>query len=256
MTDEKRRYVNDPGFEVPDNTILVVPTSISSDGNYKNVLESLKGNIKRDWFNDHFYYCLPINIGNQYGFVIKSTKTFDMTWNGSENNPNDIIFDFIEEDPNGQQHIISGFSNGVVTIQNGFAIKTPPGVNVMTIQPPNMFLPGCIAMTGVIETDQIRRDFTFNIKITVPNLKIRVNKGDVLGAFIPIPRYFVDQFQVASIADVFAEEFHENELLDSTEFGRQRSAEDKEKSHESGRKYFRGEHAFGEKFNDHQKRLD
>jgi hypothetical protein len=31
--------------------------------------------------------------------------------------------------------------------------------------------------------------------------------------------------------------------------------EDKEKAHYSGRKYFNGIHAFGQKFKDHQKRV-
>jgi len=164
-------YLNDPGHEVPENTILVVPHSLNNDGYHKEVIESLKGNVKREWFNEHFYYCLPINIGNQYGFIIKSQRDFEMTWDGSNNKADDITFNFLDNDDS-KQVIKGGFSTGVVTIQNRFSLKTPPGINIMTIQPPNMFLPGCIAMTGVIETDQIRRDFTFNFKITIPNYTI------------------------------------------------------------------------------------
>lgn len=250
-----KRYINDPGLEVPENTILVVPTTIDGDGNYKNIIQPLKGAIKRQWFSDHFYYCLPVNVGNQYGFVVVSTKTFDMTWDGSENRPNDVSFNFIEDDLMSGQHITSGFGNGVVTIQNNFALKTPPGVNIMTIQPPNLFIPGCVSMTGVIETDQIRRDFTFNLKITIPNMTIRVNKGDALGAFIPIPRYYVDKYELSNVSDVFPKELHQNELDDANELGRQRNEEDKGKPHQSGRKYFKGQHAFGQPFQDHQKRV-
>jgi hypothetical protein len=49
-------YLNEPGFEVPDNTILVVPTSENNDGFYKEVIMPLKGEVKRDWFHSHFYY--------------------------------------------------------------------------------------------------------------------------------------------------------------------------------------------------------
>lgn len=248
-------YLNDPGHEIPDNTILIVPHTVDTDGHYKEVIESLKGNIKRDWFNEHFYYCLPINIGNQYGFVIKSQRDFEMTWDGSNDKANDILFNFLDDEGENKQMIKSGFSTGVVTIQNRFALKTPPGINLMTIQPPNMYIPGCVAMTGVIETDQIRRDFTFNIKITIPNYKIRVNKGDALGAFIPIPRYFVDKFETKLITDVFDKSYHINELKDNAEFNRQRSGEDLSKPHMSGRKYFNGIHAFGESYSDHQKRM-
>lgn len=253
MTDYQ--YINDPGFEVPENNILVVPMQPGSDGFFKDIIDPLKGQVTREWFNEHFYYCLPINIGNQYGFVIRSQRTFEMIWDGTENNPNDVTFNFLDGDLDEKQIIKNGFSMGVVTIQNHFALKTPPGINLMTIQPPNMFIPGCIAMTGVIETDQIRRDFTFNLKITVPNMTIRVNKGDALGAFIPIPRYFVDKFEVKHVLDVFSEELYRNELMDASELSRQRNAEDKDRPHQSGRKYFQGTHAFGEKFIDHQKRV-
>ena len=248
-------YLNDSGFEVPDNTVLVVPTSTSNDGFYKEVILPLKGEIKRDWFNPHFYYCLPINIGNQYGFVIKSLRDFEVTWNGVMETANDLEINFLNEDNAGKQFIKGGFSNGVLTIQNCFSLKTPPGVNLMTIQPPNMYIPGCVAMTGVIETDQIRRDFTFNIKITIPNYKITIKKGDALGAFIPVPRYYVDAFDLKLVTDVFDKSLHVNETDDVIELSRQRLGEDVEKPHMSGRKYFNGVHAYGEQYKDHQKRL-
>lgn len=248
-------YLNDPGHEVPENTILVIPHDLGQDGFYKEIIQPLKGQIQRDWFNEHFYYCLPINIGNQYGFIIKSTRDFSMMWDGSTRNSDDIIFEFSENDTDKRQIIKSGFAEGVVTIQNRFSLKTPIGINLMTIQPPNMFIPGCIAMTGVVETDQIRRDFTFNIKITIPNYKIHIKKGDALGAFIPIPRYFIDNFKVDLITNIFDKSYHEFELQDSNELNRQRVNEDLKKPHQSGRKYFNGIHALGSEYSDHQKRL-
>jgi hypothetical protein len=248
-------YLNDPGFEVPDNTILVVPTSQNNDGFYKEVILPLKGEIKREWFNPHFYYCLPINIGNQYGFVIKSLRDFEVTWNGLMETENDLDINFLNDDNAEKQFIKGGFSNGVLTIQNCFGLKTPAGVNLMTIQPPNMYIPGCVAMTGVIETDQIRRDFTFNIKITIPNYKITVKKGDALGAFIPVPRYYVDSFDLGLVTDVFDRSIHANEVDDGIELSRQRNSDDLAKPHKSGRKYFNGMHAYGEHYKDHQKKL-
>lgn len=248
-------FLNDPGFEVPDNKILVIPHSPDNDGFYKDIIHSLKGDIKRDWFNSHFYYCLPINIGNQYGFVIRSMRDFEVTWDGSFDNDKDLTINFLNEDNADKQHIKGGFSNGVLTVQNYFALKTPLGVNLMTIQPPNMFIPACVAMTGVIETDQIRRDFTFNLKITVPNYKITIKKGDPLGAFLPIPRYYVDNFEVDLVTNVFDKSLQLNETAEVVELSRQRQNEDLEKPHKSGRKYFNGIHAYGELYKDHQKKL-
>jgi hypothetical protein len=245
-------FLNSPEYLVPDNTVLVVPHVLSNDGFYKEVIVPLKGNPKRDWFTPHFYYCLPLTIGNQHGFMIKSLIDFDIIWDGTESNPQ---IDFINNDNSDKQIIQTGFGSGVVTIQNRFALKTPPGINLMTIQPPNMFIPGCVSMTGVIETDNIRRDFTFNLKVTVPNLKISVRQGDALGAFLPIPRGFVDNFEVKNIQDIFPVEIHENEINETSALSLERNTVDKNRPHESGRRYFNGIHTSGEKYINHQKRL-
>jgi len=245
-------YINDEGYEVPKDTILVVPHAVDHDGFYTEILKPLKGNPKRNWFNAHFYYCLPLSIGNQYGFVIESLRDFEVTWPGGEQ---DVQITFLNEDNNNKQVVKGGFGSGIITVQNMFALKTPPGINLMTIQPPNMFIPACIAMTGVIETDQIKRDFTFNIKVTVPNLKITVKKGDPLGAFIPIQRHFVDNFDARLVTDIFDRELHVNEVQESINLGSERDTTDKEKPHMSGRRYFNGINFDGTQYPDHQKRV-
>jgi hypothetical protein len=110
-------------------------------------------------------------------------------------------------------------------------------------------------MTGVIETDQIRRDFTFNLKVTVPNIKITIKKGDPVGAFIPIPRYFVDNFEVGLVGDLFDEQLHINEIEEMNILSIERMGKDKEKPHQSGRRYFNGIHTDSNKYPDHQKRV-
>ena len=243
-------HINDPGYEVPENTIVVVPHAPGQTGFYKEILLPLKGESKRDWFTAHFYYCLPLTIGNQYGIAVRSAFTFEATWPGGEA-PAVITFEPNSDIP--QQVVSTHFNNGVITFQNFFALKTPPGINLMTIQPPNMFIPGCVAMTGVVETDQIRRDFKFNLKITIPNYTVKVNKGDIIGAFIPIPRYFVDKFEVSLVTDLFDADLHLNETQEAKLLGIERSTTDKEKNHMAGRRYFKGLHSDETPYTDHQK---
>lgn len=176
-----------------------------------------------------------------------------MIWKGGEENPEITFLDNTEEY---KQTIKTGFGSGIVTIQNRFALKTPPGINIMTIQPPNMFIPGCVAMTGVIETDNIRRDFTFNLKVTVPNLKIEVRKGDALGAFIPIQRNFVEQFKIVPALNIFPTEIVQNDINESNTLSVERTTVDLSRPHMSGRRYFNGEHTNGSKYPDHQKRVN
>lgn len=249
-------YINNPGYEVPENTIAIVPNNVGGEKHFKQIIEPLAGKPKRDWWNPHFYYCLPINIGNQYGFAIKSLWDFNATWDGSHENDKDITIEMLSEDYDATvQYVGSGFSEGVLTIQNNFHMKTPPGINIMTIQPPNYSIPGTYAMTGVIETDNIRRDFTYNLKLTDPGRTVQVRKGDWLGAFIPIQRYFVDKFEIVDVEDIFDTQIILNELQDGEELTRQRNNEDQDRPHHSGRKYFNGEHAFGCPYPDHQKRV-
>jgi hypothetical protein len=247
--------INDENNLIPANTIVVVPSSFDEEKiDYKDFMFSLVGENKRDWFNSHFYYCLPLTIGNQYGFAIKSTKKFTAMWDGGQSKENTHIRFFEDTDP--RQTIVSHFGSGIITIQNPFTLRTPPNINLMTIQPPNIFIPGLSSMTGVIETDNLRRDFTFNLKITIPNFKITVNAGDIIAAFLPIPRNFVEKFDIKHVRDIFSKEMHLEEINASNEFGKQRFTEDKEKPHEAGRKYFKGlDYDNSEYIYNHQKTL-
>lgn len=251
----KEIFINDPGYEVPENKILVIPNQQTGDGRYKEIIEPLKGKTKRDWFNPHFYYCLPLNIGNQQGFVVRSLRDLDVYWDGRENQSNDIHINFLNDDNKDAQHFQGGFSQGVLTIQNYFHLKTPPGINLMTIQPPNMYIAGTVAMTGVIETDQIRRDFTFNLKLTTPNQTVKIRKGDPIGAFIPVPRRLVDKFDIDLVTNYFSDEVIENEHLEAARLTKERMGPDKSRPHESGRRYFNGLHSDGTPYQDHQKKL-
>lgn len=245
--------INYGGGDVPDNAILIVPQKNLGDCYWQEVIKPLAGSIKRDWFTSHFYYCLPLIIGNQYGFLVQSTRDLTLWWPGGEE-PVEIKYNDTIDGVNNveKQTFKNGFRCGILTIQNTFALKTAPGINLMTIQPPNFFIPGTVAMTGVIETDNIRRDFTFNLKVTVPNMEIHIKKGDPVGAFIPIPRGFVEQHELKYFLDVFSSESLDVERNEAIALSIERQTVDLDKPHFSGRKYFRGIHTDGEPYIDHQ----
>ena len=245
-------YINTPGNEVPENTIVVVPYNLNTDGFYTEIIEPLNGKVKRDWFTDHFYYCLPLVIGNQYGFIIKSTRKFSITWPGGN-----AAVKITEDSDNlvHKQSILNHFTNGVLTVQNHFALKTPIGINLMTIQPPNFYIPGLVAMSGVIETDNIRRDFTFNLRVTIPDMEIEINIGDPLGAFIPVPRGTVENYKLKLITDIFSQEQHALEVEETNALSKERFGPDKGKPHMAGRRYFNGKHTNNDDYLSHQKVL-
>ncbi|NCV08479.1 MAG: hypothetical protein EBW76_06990 [Actinobacteria bacterium] len=254
-------YINDPGNEVPENKIVFYRQHETYDHDISEVIEPLVGKTKRDWFAEHFYYCLPLTIANQYGFVVKSAENIDLYWN------DDTSKVYLETDSKIPLHDDSriqtyhtNFKFGVLTIDNNFVLRTPPGINLMTIQPPNYFIPNLMAMSGVVESDNLRRTFTFNLRVTKPHTRIQIKKGDWLAAFIPVKRYFVDKFDLMNGEEYFSRDCLDNEKSDREKlaFERYNSVDiggDIGKPNDSGRRYFKGIHATDEAYPDHQKRL-
>lgn len=241
---------------VPNNTIIAISDHAEFSKSINRIVEPLKGKLKREWFVNHAYFCLPLTIGNQYGFAIKSLKKFRVTWNGGDQ-PADTAVEILEEsDIPMAQTVSSHFGMGVITIQNRFTFRTPPGVNLMTINPPNCWIDGIHHMTGVIETDNLRRDFTFNLKITRKNHPVVVEKDEYIGCILPIPRYFVDSFQLKAANEVLSTTQIQEEQEVARKFGIERSQVDIHKPHGNGRRYFNGEDIDGTLFPDHQKKVD
>lgn len=251
--------INDGNSNVPDNTIALFIDDLAYDFKYEDINSIIeKPSKKRDWFNNHFYKCLPLSIGNQYGYVIKSQYDFDVTWNGGPNKEDLIIRDYPEVGgktyyPN----ITSIFGNGIFTVVTPFHIKTPPGVNIMTINPPNFIMPLMTVMTGVVETDNIRQGLTFNIKIQVPNTTISFEKNTPISAFIPVPRYYCDNFELANGEDIFSQNEFDQEMQARIDHGTLRTINNKlhneTNADYSDRLYMRGMDIYGNKFKDHQR---
>lgn len=241
-------------FVVPDNKIIVIPNRGVSYEIIEPLILAAKLDKKRDWFNDRFYLCLPIVIGNQYGFIIRAQRDFSVTWDGREET--DAIS--IDEKPfpinKRAQAYISNFGSGIVTVQNFWHMRTPPLVNTMVISPPNHIKDNVTFMTAVVETDNLRRGFTFNFKINKPGT-VSFKAGDPIGAFINIPRYYAESFDMVNGMDFLSQDQIDEEHSSIVEFDRQRTGEDLAMPHMAGRKYFKGLDAWGNEFDDHQQRI-
>ena len=245
---------------VPEKTIVFFPIA-QDEGvksfNLKDInlfLNPLNKDHKRDWFTPHFYKCLPLSIGNMQGFVFSLPYTFSVFWNGG-NSKDDVIVEFYEdfEKYKGINFIYptSEFGNGIFTIHFPVTLKTPPGVILMTIAPPNFPLVGLSPMTGVVESDNIRFTFTLNIKIDLPNTKILIEPNLPIVGLIPIPRYFCDSFELKNAYDIFDENIINEEIL----IVRKNSDTRQEQNKKFGgpdKVYYSGKDINGNKFKDHQ----
>lgn len=251
--------INDANNLIPEDKIALIPMNEIDKESIPVIIESLKGRIKRDWISDHAYYCLPLVIGSQYGFIIKSAISFTAVWDGRED-PSSITITIRDQKLTSQgstmQSVSSHFGSGILTVQNRFYIRTPLGVNLMTINPPNWFMPHLQNLTAVVETDNLRRDFTFNLKVTTPDVEVSVNVGDIIGAFIPIPRFYVDKFDLVMAEDVVSKEAIAEDLAQGPKFNAERTGSDKEKPHQAGRRYFKGVDADDNPFYQHQMRIN
>lgn len=250
--------INDGINNVPDNTIAIFP---QNNFLYDRIKKSVtKPNRKREWFAPYFYNCLPLAIGNQYGFVISPNFDFNVVWNGGES-PDDLNITFIHEsnlsinkyDILPQSH----FGHGILTIVVPFIMRTPPGINIMTINPPNYIINNATVLTGVVETDNLRMAFTFNLKIQEPNRITSFKAGVPIGGFIPIPRYFVDNFELKNCSDVFSKDIVDKENNISEKHKKLRSeniVKQREKNEFTvDRLYFKGKDIDGNEFLDHQR---
>jgi hypothetical protein len=234
---------------VPDNGIL--PFDLKDVGLF---LKPLNTDHKRDWFSSNFYKCLPLSIGNMQGFVFSLPYSVDILWDGTEGKDAikiDYNEDFFSYENINFIHLTSEFGHGILTIHFPLTLKTPPGVNLMTIAPPNFPVPGMSPMTGVIESDNLRFTFTLNLKIDIPNILIKILPNSPLIGIIPIPRYFCDSFELKNAYDLFDKDVVDNEKLITDQNAKSRGNQIKNNNSIDGL-YFSGKDILGNKFKDHQ----
>ena len=255
MAGDAAPLINHRGHEIPPGVLAIVTVDDTTDGYYTEILHPLAGVTTRSWFTVPFYYCLPLVIGNQSGFVFKSTRDFDATWAGGDA-PATIMW--IDDDLPKKQEVTTQFNHGIISIQNQFWIKTAPGISVMTIQPPNAYIHGLVAMTGVVETDNIRRDFTLNLRITQPGIVVSVRKGDFLSGLVPIRRHETEGYALRLASEVVGASALAGEREEAGRLSTERTVRDYLPAYGRpgpGRRYARGEHTTGEMYVDHQRTI-
>lgn len=251
--------INDGINNVPDKTIAIFtsPAMYNEKLTQERILGMIKKpDKKREWFDPHFYRCLPLTIGNQYGFTISSEFDISFEWNGGNNLEDTTLYaNEVPVSLNDLKYpsISSHFGHGVVTVNTPYFFRTPQGVNLMTINPPNFIIPNVTVMTGVVETDNLRRSFTFNLKIQIPNIRTTIPAGFPLAAFIPIPRYYCDEFNLEFAENIFNKEIIDEELMADKDATNYRNEIEPTLKNGVGKHYMIGTDVYGNKFPDHQK---
>ncbi len=234
---------------VPQNTIYAIPDQLE----FQNAAYFEKCTSKRDWFSSNFYNCLPIVFGNQHGFLLVATYAFVCRWDG-RNDVDGVVIHKLEKPDRDDLFVTSHFGHGIVTVQSRHHFRTPKGVNMMVKSPPNYPVHGCTWMDAVVETDNLRRDFTFNIKITRPQMDIFFAKGTPLGCILPYPRFFLDKYKIETLTDPI----ELSKAIETTNnFFRERLVHRNSEYIETPQmRYMEGKDIYDTYFDQHQKSLD
>lgn len=249
-------------MQVPDNKIAIIP--IIGDPNLEpfdindlsEIIVPARDYKKRDWFDKQFYKCLPLAIGNMQGFLVSLPFDFSVYWTGgTEREDLVFMFDEKEKEYNHKKHvgIMSHFGHGIISLGLPFMMRTPPGVNLMTISPPNFMTYGLNTMTGVVEADNLRYHFSINIKVNVMNEWVTVRSGHPLAGIIPVPRYFCDSFELSPADVLMGKDWQkeEQEICYENEYVRN-YLRFNNINEGLDRSYYKGEDIRGNKFQDHQ----
>ena len=248
--------INDGINNVPDKTIAIFtsPNTFDRELTQKRILDIVKKpDKKRDWFHPHFYKCLPLTIGNQYGFTVSSEFDIGFEWNGGDKIEDTKLYINDEVSIFDHPKISSHFGHGIVTVNPPYFLRTPPGVNLITMNPPNYIIPNVTVMTGVVETDNLRRNFTFNLKIQIPNIRTTIPAGFPLAAFMPIPRYYCDEFNLDFAENIFSKEIVDEEIKADRDANKHREEIEPNLKNGVGKHYMQGKDVYGNIFKDHQK---
>ena len=97
------------------------------------------------------------------------------------------------------------------------------------------------------------RNFTINLKIQIPHVKVTIPAATPLAAIIPIPRYYADDFELKYAEDIFDEETINEEVQANMDTDIYRTEIEPTLPNQAGKHYIRGVDVYGNKFSDHQK---
>jgi hypothetical protein len=122
---------------------------------------------ERDWMEAggrHAYRCLPLTIGNGYGWQLLAPADVTASWTGGPT-INDVVVTCA------RPHLaVSNFANGILTFDVGYIFRTPPGCHILVTGPSNAFKDGIASMTAVVESDWLPYGFTMNYRFTRPGV--------------------------------------------------------------------------------------
>lgn len=151
----------------------------------------------RQWMEDFPnrmpYRCLPLAIGNVFGWEILSPCSFKMEWNGGPLQE-DIKITPLDDSPHFSRLVVSHFSRGVVTFHTDYLFRTEKGYDLFVSGPFNHPKPNIMALTAIIETYWSPYTFTMNWLFTQAG-EVTFEKDEPFCHIFPIKHSYLEDVE-------------------------------------------------------------
>jgi len=151
----------------------------------------------RDWMDatpERFIYrCLPLSIGNSYGWHVLCSVDFSAYWDGSTDVSGVKVH--VSRGQNSSEYPVSIFGQGVLTFHVPGIFRTSPNWNLYVTGPTNFIRDGIAPLTGIVESDWSIFTFTMNYRFTRINHYVEFKSGDPIANIFPIRRNEIENIR-------------------------------------------------------------
>lgn len=169
-------------YKLKDNPLPIIPASTKRD-------------IMDNSTSKYAYRCLPMIIGNSYGWEIQSNSEFIVKYDGGTSADAIQIIKI-----SGSTFPESHFGNGVFTWHTGYLFKTEYPYGLYITGKPNTEASSAIPLTGIVETYWLPFTFTMNWTFTQKGL-FHMKPGDTVCQIFPVDMTLFNNIE-AEILDI------------------------------------------------------
>ncbi len=131
------------------------------------------------------YWCLPVAMANQAGWIIRLPSMVTATWTGKDS-ADAVKLDFPGKTNRLKGLVGTNFGAGIVSFALPWVFKTNDGTGLWVRGEPNGHVPDCVPLEGIVETDWSPFPFTMNYRIVKRNTTVYFPEGMALCILSPV----------------------------------------------------------------------
>ena len=149
-------------------------------------IEQLK--IKRDWMPSAVYNCMPLVLGNSFGYGVYFEEDISFIWDGDVRNPSRVI--------KGEKFVGPDRGAGSVSFHTNLLFKTDENTSLLTMPVPNQPIKDATTLTTILSSSFFTQLLPIVWQLEKPNKEYFVPAGSYVGCILPIS---ISQFQDSNL---------------------------------------------------------